>query len=442
MKFLLSVFFGVLCFSTFAQDINMQNGKFTQCSGVLFDSGGNSDYSNNENYTITICPQTAGQFTKLDFTTFNTQITDKLYIYDGPSVTATLIKSYNGSLSPRVIQATNASGCLTLKFVSSFGTPQSGWKANISCDEPCQTIISQIDTAVPSPNTDGYIQVCVNDEIKLTGSGEFGVSGAGATYEWDLGDGRTQSGQSATFSYATPGFYFVKLNISDSNTSIDPTGCKNTNLSKQVIQVSSSVDFTGTVATETIFCLGESTTIEGVAKEVTFTTDCTTLPDSEETFLPDGTGTAYNTSILIDCFESDQTLDDISQLTDICLEMEHSWLNDLDIDIISPTGEKVRLHKQEDGKPTWQSANLGTPWATNEDDRQSSNRTPGIGSQYCFVPSVPGDSYVTLVDGIKDGGTFVSGHGPSNNIYKDFFVPAGSYSSVESLDGLIGSTLN
>ena len=48
MKRLLSVFFGLITCVAFAQDINMQNGTFTQCGGILSDSGGNSDYSNNE----------------------------------------------------------------------------------------------------------------------------------------------------------------------------------------------------------------------------------------------------------------------------------------------------------------------------------------------------------------------------------------------------------
>ncbi|MDG1374323.1 MAG: hypothetical protein P8M66_07430 [Flavobacteriaceae bacterium] len=52
MKRLLSVFFGLITCVAFAQDINMQNGTFTQCGGILSDSGGNSDYSNNEIFTF------------------------------------------------------------------------------------------------------------------------------------------------------------------------------------------------------------------------------------------------------------------------------------------------------------------------------------------------------------------------------------------------------
>ena len=432
MKTLLSAFFGLVSCVAFAQDINMQNGTFTQCGGVLSDSGGNSVYSNNEILSLTICPPNAGQFTKLEFTTFDTQAsTDILVIFDGQSISDPILGTYSGTMSPGVIQATNTSGCLTLGFVSDAATTSTGWTANISCYEPCQTIISQIDTAVPAPNTDGYIRVCPNEQITLTGSGQFGTSGAGASYEWDFGNGTTQSGQTATFSYATPGVYIVNLNISDTNTSIDPTGCKNTNLLNQVVQVAPPVDFTGTVATKSTLCFGESTTITGVAKEVPFLSECTP-PVSGITFLPDGNGAVYETSIVVDCFESSQTLDDINHLIEICLEMEHSYLGDLDIDIISPSGQSVRLHSQGGD-----SANLGIPWATDTADNQSSILTPGQGFNYCFVP---GNTLPTLAGGVQSGGTFVSGNGPTT--YTDSFVPAGNYSSINSLDGLLGSTLN
>ncbi|MGY8867043.1 MAG: proprotein convertase P-domain-containing protein, partial [Methylophagaceae bacterium] len=38
------------------------------------------------------------------------------------------------------------------------------------------------------------------------------------------------------------------------------------------------------------------------------------------------------------------------------------------------------------------------------------------------------------------GGIFIDGDGPGT--YTDSFVPGGTYSSVESMDGLVGSSLN
>ncbi|WP_225036949.1 PKD domain-containing protein, partial [Winogradskyella sp. SM1960] len=420
-----------------AQDINMQTATVNQCGGVFYDSGGEfGNYDNDEDFVLTICPETAGQKIKIDFITFTTQLgatPDVMEIFDGDSVAADSFGQFSGTNSPGLVQATpdNTSGCITIQFISSDSGSVDGWEANISCLTPCQTINAQLDSASPTPNSDNYIWVCPNEEITLTGSGDFSIDGTGATYEWDLGDGTTAAGQTATFSYPDPGVYIVNLNIRDANTSINPLGCENNNLINQVIQVATEPDFTGTQAANSILCFGESTDIIGEVEAVEFINDCTP-PVSGVTFLPDGNGVSYETSITVDCYDSDQTLTDLSQLESICVTMEHSYLGDLDIEIISPTGQVVRLHDQGGT-----SANLGEPWATGTVDGESSNTTPGRGYQYCFVPD---GGFPTLVGGIQSGGVFVDGDGPDT--YTDSFVPAGNYSSVSPLDGLIGSDLN
>jgi len=435
---LFSIFFSV---SLTAQVFVIEDGVTSNtCSGTFVDTGGQTGpYSGSESITYTICPDIEGRLVQLDFTEFATQAgADIMEIYNAPDTLdpTTLFGSFSGTTaasSPGFVSATqdNTSGCITIVFTSSGGVNDTGWVADISCFEPCQTIISVVDSASPEPNENGYIRVCPGEEISLVGSGQFGTSGDGATYEWDLGDGTTQAGQTAVFSYDTPGVYLVNLSITDTNTSVDPEGCKNTNLINQVIQVALPTDLTGTEAADSTICFGESTTINGVANVVPYLNECTP-PESEVTFLPDGSGAVYETSIIVDCFESDQTLDDINQLIEICLVMEHSYLGDLDIEIISPTGELVRLHDQGGN-----SANLGIPWATGTVDGNSTDLTPGIGYQYCFVP---GNDFPTLVGGVQPGGTFPNGNGPAE--YTDSFVPEGTYSSINSMNGLIGSSLN
>ena len=437
MKYIFTII--PLLFSSllFAQDVNMQTATVNQCGGVFYDSGGEfGNYGNDENFILTICPENAGQKIRLDFVTFVTQLgatPDVMEIFNGDSTAEPSFGQFSGTNSPGLVEATqdNASGCITIQFVSSDSGNIDGWSADISCLTPCQTINSQIDTASPAPNGDGYIRVCPNEDITLTGSGVFSIDGTGATYEWDLGDGNTAAGQTATFSYDTPGVYIVNLNIRDANFSVDPLGCKNDNLINQVIQVATEADFSGTEATNATLCFGESTDITGEVEGVEFLNDCTP-PVSGITFLPDGNGVTYETSVTVDCYDSAQTLTDISQLVSICLTMEHSYLGDLDIEIISPNGQVVRMHDQGGG-----SANLGIPWATAPVDGQSSNTTPGTGYQYCFVPN---GGFPTLVSGIQSGGEFPNGNGPAT--YNDSFVPAGTYSSVNPLDGLLGSPLN
>ncbi|MDN3493980.1 PKD domain-containing protein, partial [Winogradskyella bathintestinalis] len=435
MKHLITIISLLFSSILLAQDVTMQTVTVNQCGGVFYDSGGEfGNYGDDEDFVITICPENPGQKVVLNFTEFGTQLNqDVMSIFNGDSTAADSFGDFSGNTSPELVQATadNTSGCITIQFVSNASGNIAGWAADISCLTPCQTINSQIDSTSPAPNGDGYIRVCPNEEITLNGSGDFSIDGTGATYEWDLGDGNTVSGQTATFSYPNPGVYIVNLNIRDANTSIDPLGCDNNNLINQVIQVATEPDFTGTEAANTTLCFGESTDITGNVEAVEYINDCTP-PVSGVTFLPDGNGVTYETSITVDCYDSAQTLSDPSQLVSICLTMEHSYLGDLDIEIISPNGQVVRMHDQGGN-----SANLGIPWATGTVDGNSSNTTPGTGTRYCFVPS---GGFPTLVGGIQSGGEFPDGD--TQDTYTDSFVPAGNYSSINSLDGLLGSPLN
>ena len=426
------------CFAV-AQDLNMQNGTFNRCSGIFYDSGGaTGDYGINENSVMTICPDVPGRKLQLNFTDFNTQSgADIMTIYDGDSNLSPIIGFFSGPIIPGAIRAstTNTSGCLTIQFSSNATVLATGWVANIQCFEPCQSISAQLDLASPLPNVDGIIKVCPNDNITLEGSGVFSDDGTGATYEWDLGDGRIIPGQSANFSYPAPGVYIANLNIRDTNTTVYPLGCPNTVQINQVIQVSTDPDFNGTAATDSTICFGDSTTIEGKVTPIEFIKDCTP-PISDETFLPDGTGVSYETTLSVECYSASQTLTDINQLQSICLNIEHSFLGDLTLEIISPNGQSVILHNLTTAQNA-ASANLGIPWAAGALDSQSNNTTPGIGGNYCFVP---GNAFPTLEGGVQTGGVFVYADGPST--YVDSFVPEGNYRSINPLSALVGSPLN
>ncbi len=156
--------------------------------------------------------------------------------------------------------------------------------------------------------------------------------------------------------------------------------------------------------------------------------------DADTTFLPDGTGVSYDAILNIQGFQPGQTLDNITQLQQVCATMEHSYLGDLQIKIISPSGEEVILKEFNGGG----SCDLGEPYASGPVDGQNSNLTdPGVGFEYCWNAT---PNYGTMV-------------GESNNYthtipasvggtYTDNYLPAGAYESFEQLDGLVGSDLN
>ena len=222
---------------TFGQDILMQNGTFNQCTDRFFDSGGEfGTYSDNENFSLTICPTAAGDAIQLSFTEFSTQLNlDVLTIYDGPDNTFPSFGNFSGGNNPGVVEATSPSGCLTIEFVSNGSGTTTGWAADIACLTPCQSIVANIDST--NPALVGNIVVAdVNETITFNGSGTFSVDGTGATYFWDFGDTNTATGQSVTHQYAAAGLYDVTLVITDTN----PAGCSSTNNIDIVAQIGAS----------------------------------------------------------------------------------------------------------------------------------------------------------------------------------------------------------
>ncbi|WP_407557804.1 choice-of-anchor L domain-containing protein, partial [Winogradskyella sp. 4-2091] len=220
---ILSSFFG------YAQDISMQNGTVSKCApDRFFDSGGEfGNYSNDEDYTITICPQNDDEFIIVNFLEFSTQLNqDILSIYDGDDITADLIGSYSGVVSPGSVSAsdTNVSGCLTFVFTSNGSGNITGWIAEIFCAAPCQDIMASIDSTTPAPNGSGVIGILPGETVNFSGSAIFSLDGTGATYTWDFGDANTATGENVSNLFMSPGTYTVTLTVSDTN----PQGCSDT----------------------------------------------------------------------------------------------------------------------------------------------------------------------------------------------------------------------
>ena len=206
----------------------MQNGTFSQCSGVLYDSGGGSaNYANDENFVLTICPDGPDQFIQLDFTLFSTQLNlDILTVYDGDDTSAPVIGTFSGggaANNPGTISAstTSATGCLTLEFVSDGSGNTLGWAADISCLQSCQVITPTIDSTTPAANGAGVVEIPLGGTVDFEGSAIFEVDGAGATYSWNFGDATVGSGQNVSHTYNNIGTYTVTFTVTDTN----PTGC-------------------------------------------------------------------------------------------------------------------------------------------------------------------------------------------------------------------------
>lgn len=159
--------------------INMPvSGSTNTCSAQFYDSGGASgNYSDNETRTYTIFPSTPGGKVRVQFNAFNVETCcDYLRIYDGNSITAPLIGSYNAS--PGTITSTAADGSLTFYFFSDGSVTRSGWDATVTCfiPPPCAGVPAG-GNAVTSPSTGP-----AGSAVTLTASGISAVTGL--SYQW------------------------------------------------------------------------------------------------------------------------------------------------------------------------------------------------------------------------------------------------------------------
>ncbi|NOR88128.1 MAG: T9SS type A sorting domain-containing protein, partial [Bacteroidales bacterium] len=150
------------------EEFLMSDSEVTICSGLFMDDGGDGDYSNSKDYTMTFIAEDqsenvvlSAEFLEFDVEFQETCNYDYLKIYDGPNASSTLIGTYCGTDSPGTVFSSNTEKALTFVFHSDNTEVASGWKAMINCSIP-QSInelsTNQI-TIFPNPTEDGFLTI-------------------------------------------------------------------------------------------------------------------------------------------------------------------------------------------------------------------------------------------------------------------------------------------
>ncbi len=424
--------------------INMDDvdGRTIQsCSGNFFDSGGpGGDYARREDYTVTFCADAAnpGKSTRLTFRSLDLDSRDELTFYDGPNTTAPVLEvvdERSNDIVPFSVSATrtNISGCMTVRFTSArllfFASEGAGWRAEIGCINRCQVIQAELVSSDPPvmPADTGWIDACIGQEISFQGRGIFPQEGLfyshaeSAEYFWSFGDGTRASGKNVTHTYTESGGYLVQLTI------IDQVGCISVNTIDQRVRISPRPEFT--VQTTPQFCVGDTIDLLGTIN----TSDGAGLVNAnsveedfepryeraDSLFLPDGKGVAYETSVNITQFSTGQTLENINDLLSICINIEHSYMRDLQVSIQCPNGREVIMQNFEDkGR---REIYLGEPVDIEASVEQ------GLGYDYCWTPNATNGTWIDF---------------PTDQLVGGRILPAGDYTSFVSLDSLVGCPLN
>jgi len=156
-------------------------------------------------------------------------------------------------------------------------------------------------------------------------------------------------------------------------------------------------------------------------------TTWTGIPDAnfgDGVFLPDDVGSPFFSTLTFEQFNTGQLVTSTSDILSVCVEMEHTFMGDLVLQVICPNGQTTILHQQGGG-----GTYLGSP---NDFD---SNQDPVIGEcwEYCWSPTATNG---TWVQNAGTGNTTLAGTPPNNSLNP------GTYQSVQPLSNLIGCPLN
>ena len=425
---LLSVFCAALAQQAYAQTtVTMPTTGSTtvnNCIVNFYDDGGAAgNYSNNVNGTITFNPATAGTQISTTFSAFSLENNaDFLYIYNGNSTAAPLIGVYTGTTLPPTITASNATGALTFKMTSDATTNSTGFAATVTCLIPCSVDSISFITA-PAHMQIGQnrvVKACISQNIFFNGVPSFApnTDTTNVIYKWEMGDGTIYNTKTVNHAYPATGIYNVVLRVTD-------TTAICTRVKALKVFITDTANFVGTRPSRDTICQGDTVQFFGVVNFDKIREVCAP-PVADTTFLPDGSGVSYMTSVTADCFDPAATITQATDVARIYVNMEHSFLGDLELKIICPNGQSSILKEYPGGGGTF----LGGP-----NDPGPGDNIPGIGWTYEFKQNA---AWGTMLTQNAIGGFLV----PSPGLTPGNSLPQGAYKPTQNFSNLIGCPLN
>lgn len=198
----------VVCVSEYVPVFNIGDETFTAaCEGTLYDSGGpTGDYSNNEDYTFTVCPQDFTQCIFVNLLQFSTETNfDYLHVYIGDSTSDPELSSFNGLGANVQLQVYGQ--CVTFQFTSDGSAADEGFELTWQCSPDTCT--------VPPPST------CDNPTVipglPYLDSDLSTCNAANAIPDSPCGNDAWLGGQDVVFTYNSPGDECIAVNLTGTN---------------------------------------------------------------------------------------------------------------------------------------------------------------------------------------------------------------------------------
>jgi len=423
---------------------------------IVTDSGGaNGSYGPNETHEITFCladglegnlevvisPVLFGDTWDVDAGSF-------LSIHNGPSSASPQIGGgmFNSVNDPNGILVRTTQGCITLVFTTGNTSAGLGFTAHVQCENAFQpfNVVLTADPEFVETSVDPLsITICYTDSFTVTATTSYPLSDASGNgyaqsdatsyFNWQMGDGNNLMGfglTEITYAYAGGSGHEVNLSIIDASGTIQ--------YYRYYVLHSPRPNFTN-IALEDTLCIGSQTVITGGIN----------YGEQDTVAIGPGTGAilgggavggqetifdanppdcdVYSIPLVINEFEEGQILEDINDLFNICVNMHHTFLGDLEMGLVCPGGSDT-LVLFDMRSTSGQCPNLfpgGTQGGGRDLGEPFASPIP-IGYDYCF-------------NNDPEFGTF----GEENAILPGAqSMPAGSYETMSPMEDLLGCQLN
>ncbi len=141
--------------------------------------------------------------------------------------------------------------------------------------------------------------------------------------------------------------------------------------------------------------------------------------------LPDGAGATYSAAITVDAFPEGAVIEDAADI-EVCINIEHSWMHDLEIALRCPDNTVIRLQNQEFIN---NEVFLGIPFEM-DDASPGPAPVPGTGYTYCWVADAPAGAWTEFSQANGTGGP------------AEYTLPPGDYAPAEPFSNLLGCPWN
>ena len=421
----LLVLFVAVATAAFAQTqytMGVSGSDITTCDAYIYDNGGESgNYGTGRDDWMTIHP-TGGAVT-IRFVEFDVAETDTLYVYNGTDPNNDSVPLMIGSLATFWVNESNTiqvgdqeasatiqnpTGALTLHFVSAANSEtRSGFALLVSCAQPCQRLHARIDFAnsVPTPHFDTdlndgyyYVDFCPGDTIHIAATADYPDNDYSyhqdvTTTYFDWSFGQSGYGQTDLYYVFNPGQgYDLTLSLREQH---------NGNLcygqTPVAIRIRGSQDPFNHASLLDDVCQGtEIPLLISMDSAATImvnpvgSTQESSLAVDSVVFIPDGPNCStqcYSSSVNFTSFPPNASITSASDILGVRLNIEHSFIGDINISLICPNNRSVMLLPDHCGNLSNSISNasyLGLYYEPDGSNCNAADNVQGTGWNYCW----------------------------------------------------------